>query len=364
MARSTGPTRRSDIIRQRRKKGAQKSRQKSVLPGTKKSSRRRSTRRTGRRFEQTAPPPMMVRGGVQGLPVLRKKRSRAKRRVDVSLGMPGAEMRLPSLPRVQIGWRVVSALIVALLGFLLYTLWNSPKYQVNAAQISGLQRISAHQVQAVLGLSGQPVFTLNQHEMQEKLVKTFPEFESVAVKVSLPNLVKVSVKERVPALIWRKGEQIQMVDVSGIAFPIREDAMELGLPVIEATSLPPLLQIQDDASELDASQLEQRALQAETQSEAQSATQDARQIMSADMVTAVLTMALQAPHGTTLVYDARHGLGWVDQGGWQVYFGDVADMQMKLHVYHALVEKLQQDGSTPRMVSVEYVHAPYFRLQN
>jgi len=360
MARSTDPTRRSEVIRQRRKKSSQK----SVLPGIKKGSRRRTTRRTGRRFEQTAPPPMMVRSGVQGLPLSRKKRSRAKRRVDVSLGMPGAEMRLPSLPRVKIGWRLVSAMIVALLGFLLYNLWNSPKYQVNVAQVSGLQRISAHEVQAVLGLSGQPVFTLNQHAMQEKLAKTFPEFEAVSVKVSLPNLVKVSVKERVPALIWRKGDQIQMVDISGIAFPIREDAMQLRLPVVEASSPPPLLQIQDDPSELDASQLDQRTVQADAQSEEQGTAQDVRQLMSAEMVTAILTMALQAPTGTTLVYDARHGLGWMDQGGWQVYFGDVENMQMKLHVYYALIEKLQQDGSTPRMVSVEYVHAPYFRLQN
>ncbi|MEJ2706469.1 MAG: FtsQ-type POTRA domain-containing protein [Anaerolineales bacterium] len=358
MARNT--TRRSDDIRQRRKKSPQK----SVLTGIKKDSRRRSTRRTGRRFEQTAPPPMMVRGAIPGLPMTRKKRSRAKRRVDVSLGMPGVEMRLPSLPRVRIGWRLVSAVIVALLGFLLYNLWNSPKYQVNAAQIKGLQRISAHEVQAVLGLSGQPVFTLNQHELQDKLTKAFPEFESVSVQVSLPNLVNVSVQERVPVLIWRKGDQIQMVDADGIAFPIREDAMELGLPVVEASSLPPLLQLQDSQAELDASQLEYSAVQNGAQGTAQSAAQEARQFMSAEMVTAVVTMALQAPVGTTLVYDASHGLGWIDQGGWHVYFGDVADMQMKMHVYHALIEKLQQDGSTPRMVSVEYVHAPYFRLEN
>jgi hypothetical protein len=62
------------------------------------------------------------------------------------------------------------------------------------------------------------------------------------------------------------------------------------------------------------------------------------------------------------VYDPLRGFGWQDERGWQAYFGQVTDMEMKLKVYNALVSKLEQKGERPALISVEYVHTPYYRL--
>ena len=70
------------------------------------------------------------------------------------------------------------------------------------------------------------------------------------------------------------------------------------------------------------------------------------------------------PADTVLVYDSEHGLGWNDPNGWEVFFGDEdQEMDMKLLVYQALVEHLQSEGIQPAMISVEYVHAPYYRME-
>ena len=70
------------------------------------------------------------------------------------------------------------------------------------------------------------------------------------------------------------------------------------------------------------------------------------------------------PAETVLVYDSAHGLGWNDPNGWDVFFGvEDQDMDMKLLVYQALVDRLKSEGITPALISVEYLHAPYYRME-
>ena len=86
--------------------------------------------------------------------------------------------------------------------------------------------------------------------------------------------------------------------------------------------------------------------------------------LSPDLVNAILELGSKMPADTLLVYDSEHGLGWNDPGGWDVFFGsEDEDMPMKLAVYQALVDKLQNEGIQPAMISVEYVHAPYYRTE-
>jgi hypothetical protein len=35
---------------------------------------------------------------------------------------------------------------------------------------------------------------------------------------------------------------------------------------------------------------------------------------------------------------------------------------LKITVYNTIVEKVEYDGIQPEVISVEYVHAPYYRL--
>jgi hypothetical protein len=87
------------------------------------------------------------------------------------------------------------------------------------------------------------------------------------------------------------------------------------------------------------------------------------QFMPVEMVSAILSMNAQVPAGTSLSYDPQRGLGWQDAQGWEVYFGDTRNMDMKLRLYRAILEKLDKDDIMPALISVEHVHLPYYRLE-
>src|SRR5512146_851186 len=68
----------------------------------------------GRRYQKTSysPPPVLIRRDLSSLTAQEPRSGKHRKRVDVSLGTPGAEMRLPSIPAIHFGWRLLSALAV------------------------------------------------------------------------------------------------------------------------------------------------------------------------------------------------------------------------------------------------------------
>jgi cell division protein FtsQ len=312
-----------------------------------------------RKASAPALPPILVRGGLAIDPHQGIKRSKpARRRYDVALSTTGAEVRLPSLPRLNLGWRLVSGLLVGLLIFALYTVWNSPMYQVQAAEVDGLRRLTSSEVNAVLGVAGQPVFTVQPVELRRKLKDAFPELMSVSVDVKMPAAVLVTVEERQPVLAWKHGDQVMWVDALGVAFPPRGDGAGGPSVLVEAESQPPsgdsAFVLQDEAEAI---------VEAAAQVEAAS-TGAATRFLPPQLVSGILVMSLHAPQETTLRYSQARGLGWHDSRGWEVFFGANTDnLQMKLIVYEAIVNQFSKEGIQPAMVSVEYVHAPYYRLE-
>ncbi len=302
-----------------------------------------------------------------------------RRRYDVSLNSQGAEMRLPALPQVRIGWRLASFLMVGLLAFVLYTYWNSPMYTVETVQVQGLRRLTSGAVNTVLDVSGQQVFTLDTANMQQALLVAFPEFEHAAVHIELPNSVVVTVTERIPVLVWHQGGRTLLVDAEGMSFPLREGTVTGDYPVVEATGSPPMpTPLASEASDPSALAVVDPPLAVDTLGlqglpaslsvyvaavEAAAIHGTATPLLAPEMVEAVLTMAARAPENAILIYDPRQGLGWEDARGWEVVLGDGNDVEVKLLVYRAILDHLKEAGLRPSLISVAYVHAPYFRIK-
>jgi cell division protein FtsQ len=282
----------------------------------------------------------MVRGAsMAGPPAVKSKRGNVRRRIDVSLNVPGAEVRLPALPVIQVGWRLVSFMLAVILAGALYFAWTSPLLRVEKAEVSGLQSLSQTTVNAVLDVGDQPIFALDPDKMKTKLVETFPELISAEVMVKLPNTVAVKVVERTPILIWRQDGKSLLVDADGYAFPLLDSASSQPKLIVEAASPPPA-----EMAPLDI-------------------TLEPVRFMPVEMVSGILSMSGVVPADTPILYDEAHGLGWVDKRGWEVYFGDTRDIDMKLKMYTAIVKKLKAEKIEPALISVEYVHAPYYRLE-
>ncbi len=342
----------------------------------------RSTRRSAPRSAATQPP-VLMRGAsaprlTAGLTASRPARNvastsrrsapRSRKLYNLTLNGQGAEMRLPALPRPRMSWRAASLLLLAFLGAALYALWTLPNFQVEAAQVSGLKRLTGGLVNKELGLTGKPIFTLDADQIQQELLTAFPEFSAAQVSVDLPNTVLITVTERVPALIWQQDGRDRLVDADGMTFPARQDLPPGALPSVQALGDPPLVagrprstaavQPADDPTLEAIKQVLPETLRRRLPDENQ-----ASPLLTPEMVQAILAMSEMAPTGAQIVYDKLHGFGWQDRRGWMVYFGDFADMEMKLQVYRAVLDTLKSSGVRPELISLEYVYAPFYRVK-
>lgn len=289
-----------------------------------------------------------------------------RRRIDIPLGERGAEIRLPSIPVVHLSKRWLWLLVAICLAGGIYFIWYAPFFTVDRAQVSGLRQIKTADVNAVLDVSGKPIFMVRPYKLEQALQAAFPEFNSITVSVKLPNSVNVLVSERKPVLTWRQGESIQLIDQDGYAFPLRLGSSTVITPVVDAAGGPPApgLTVKDISAWIARSAAENGQGQdglAENLIAAQEESSAELPLMKPEMVSAILTMGTFLSNDAPLIYDPDHGLGWVDERGWEVYLGDAEDMEMKLHVYDAIVQKLLDEEIQPELISVEHVHSPYFR---
>jgi len=307
-----------------------------------------------------AAPPVMVRGGMGGMAFgrvasskLHKQRS-PKRRIDVPLNITGAELRLPSLPFLHLGWRAVSLLMVLMMTASLFLIWKAPVFQVNSVEAKGLQRLTVGDLNAVMGTFGKSVFTINPDVLDKTLHQAFPELSKISVRINLPASVKVVVTEREPIIAWVQDDIETWVDAEGISFPPRGNPAT-ALVRVEGHGTPP--SIAAAASPSDLQSLPEGVTSAATPN-------NPTLRLSPELVSAILSLGAKMPADTLLAYDSEHGLGWNDPNGWEVFFGaEDQDMEMKLTVYQALVDRLQSEGIQPALISVEYVHAPYYRME-
>jgi len=307
-----------------------------------------------------AVPPVMVRGGMGGMAFGRTASSRLhkqkvpKRRFDIPLKIQGAEVRLPSVPLIHIGWRAVSLLMVLMMTASLFLIWKSPVFQVKAVEAKGLKRLTMGDLNTVMGTLGASVFTINPQGLEKNLQLAFPELEKISVRVNLPASVKVALVERVPVIAWNQSGSEVWVDAQGVAFPPRGNP-EKALVRVEGHGTPPGFALTPPT--IDLQNLPTGLTSATT-------TTIPKISLSPDLVTAILALGAKMPADTLLVYDSEHGLGWNDPNGWEVFFGmEDQDMEMKLSVYQAMVDRLQSEGIQPALISVEYVHAPYYRME-
>jgi cell division protein FtsQ len=290
-----------------------------------------------------------------------KRSGNTRRRFDVALNTQGAEMRLPSLPQVRVGWRVVSVALAAFLAVVLYQLWTLPIYQVDAAEVVGLKRLTSSHINSALNLEGQRIFTLDPLSLEQELIDSFAEFSSVSVEIGLPQTVMISVTERIPVLIWRQEGRSNLVDADGMTFPLRENSAVGNYPVVEAAGNPQILTVDEPSESAQESSLTDALLG--KLSFGVSMPSKAKPLLTPEMASAILVMARQIPDGATMIYHTDHGLGWKDRRGFEVFVGDAQNMEMKMVVYKAILQQLKASETRPAMISVEFVHAPYYQVE-
>jgi cell division protein FtsQ len=279
---------------------------------------------------------LVSRTGTKGSASSRMTRNPRRKAHDFAFSIGRTAVRAPALSLPNLGPRWISAGLTLLLGLLLYTMGTANTFKVTAAEVSGNQRLDTAEVNAMLGMVGQPIFKAIPSQIEKNLRAAFPDLAGVHVTVAFPNRINVALVERTPILIWSQDGKTTWIDTNGVAFMPRGDVQ--GLIQIASSGTPPQLPV--DPQKPISDQL----------------------FIEPAMVKAILALYPQVPSGSPMIYDPKYGIGWQDPRGWSVYFGrNTQDTEMKKKIYQAILDTFSLQGIQPTLVSVAYLDAPFYK---
>jgi hypothetical protein len=300
--------------------------------------------------------PVTTRRRIPGIPTIKKTiQGKSKKRYYFSLQTLGAEIRLPAIPTIKVGWRLLSSLVVLAMAAGLMMMWNNPSFQVYSVKLNGAKRLTSEEITTALAITGMRAVEIIPQQMVDDLKAAFPELSAVKVQVAFPAKLAISITERIPVIAWQRDDKVQWIDQQGFAFPPRGDSSNIVL--VQAQGDPPQpLAAADEAVAT--------AIATTTTAAAAKMIKPTGSFLDPGMVSTIIALGPQVPENTPVVYDPQYGLGWNDPEGWQVFFGsDTSDIQIKLTQYRAIVEQIKQQGLHPQLISVEFPYAPFYRLE-
>jgi hypothetical protein len=280
--------------------------------------------------------------------------NRQRRQVYLPTGTPGSELRLPTLPRLSFSWRWLSFALSLVMVVLLYMMLNSATFEVNTVNLTGGIRVPSDEVKAILNVTGDSIIRVKPAQVEEQILATFPDIKSAKVEVALPDTLNVVIEERIPAILWLENEQeLFWIDQEGFTFSVRGDA---NLPIrVNANTPPPYALGYVDPKLVEAANA--------TADEPEKPTNTVPPI-DPTFVQAIQKLNGIKPTDTPMLFDAENGLGWTDPHGWQVYFGTrTEDIDMKLIEYSHIVDAILDKNLQPVLISMEFLHAPFYRLE-
>lgn len=287
------------------------------------------------------------------------RRKEAARVYDISLASTGAEARLPAVSLPHPTWRILSLLLVFMFGYLFYYVWTLPQFNVSdtSVVVNGLDRVNEQDLLALSDILDKPVFMINTTDLENFLLEQAP-LESAKVTVEPSGLVTIDVVERVPVIVWQqKDGVVWWVDKNGVRF--RALGGSEGLIHVEADDAPPAPPAppQENDGETQDATLDAAAVP--------TTEDDNGQLMEPQLVAGIMAIPAYLPEGATLIYDKEYGIGWKDPAhNWVVYFGkELNQMPLRLHVYQSIVDYLSDKNNQPVMISVEFIYAPYYRME-
>ncbi len=306
----------------------------------------RATQEVQRVSKQATKPMVKVTSRTPTVPITSVPKER-ERRYNIALGSPDFHLNkpkinlpkfsMPRLPRFHANWRLGALILSLVFVTVLVLAFQLPYFYVPSAQVFGNMRIPAEELNGIMGVAGQNVFTLQPDELERRLRLNYPEITSAQVDVYLPNVVYVTIAERQPVLLWQQGSEYTWVDGTGVAFRPRGDGA--GLIVVNAVDAPPAgINTSNDPY-------------------------SPPPFIQKELVDAATALAPLVPAGSTLTYSNADGFTFADPRGWTAAFGTSAhDMPLKIRVYQALVDSLTQRGKTPVFISVVHPDGPFYRM--
>jgi hypothetical protein len=253
----------------------------------------------------------------------------------------------------------------ACMGFMVY----APEFQVTSVEVKGLNRLEPERIQPILDLANRPVIMIDADAVKEHVSKVLPELKDIRINVGYPASIAISMGERKPALAWENNGQTNWIDTDGILIPVQGDGGEL-LTILSDVP-PPVVDINAKKEYFKAHaaagvQFTPQAKPAETTaSPVEETTFPGMQQVEPSVLSTAIQLSTMMPVGAQLMYSNKYGFGWNDQlQNLNVYIGrDLSNLDVKMNEYSAIMLTLQKDDIKPGLISLEHVHAPFYRLE-
>lgn len=264
--------------------------------------------------------------------------------------------------RIHIGWRFFSAVLTLAFSACLLVGWQSGDFRVTTIEIKGSERISPEEVQASFNIQQDLIFEVVPDEISRNINRAFPEFKEVRVVAVFPNRLTIILKERKPILTWKSNDGSIWVDEEGIIIPARGNVGSL--LTIESPTLPFFSYSRsEDETEPEMDKFQEKRNYWKLPKYSMTWFEYHRNI-EPGLFNAILHLNQFIPTETVFLFDAHRGLGWNDAHGWKIFVGlDVEKINEKMLAYERIVSELTSRGIRPSLVSVEYLHAPYYRME-
>ncbi|NLN69217.1 MAG: FtsQ-type POTRA domain-containing protein [Chloroflexi bacterium] len=276
--------------------------------------------------------------------------TRKKHATYVPIKKKVAEFQLPALPRLQLGWRLFSGAVFLFALTVVISFSSLGTFRISTINLKGAQRLSPEVVLAQLDLVDKSIITIEPDVVKDKVEASLPGIKNAQVSIKLPAKVTIQVEEREPIILWEQEGSSQWIDAEGVLFPVfgEEDVPQRVVAVGDPPSAPTVPHQEIDVEMGEISPLMENVIPRTTP----------------EFVAAVLSITKFMPEGSQLQYDSQFGLGWQDPNGWLVYFGqETANIDTKLIEYQEILTVLNQQNITPALISLEFIHAPYYRME-
>jgi hypothetical protein len=253
---------------------------------------------------------------------------RAYRVHSIPLSDRGVEVQMPAIS-LSMSPRAAAGVLAVIAGFALLFLLTTRLFRAGVPQIIGANYLSVESVADASAVDGANLFLLSSDGLGSALQRHMPGVKRAELSIGFGSDVTITIEERAPILLWEQGGSTYWVDAEGVIFPAARPLD--GLVKVKVPDHGPTL------------------------------TLDGQPNIPPEVVASALELTVALPAGSSIVYDAQHGLGMQDANGWPVYFGDFGNISAKLMVYNGLVDGLRARGIRPLLVNVSNIRQPFYK---
>lgn len=234
----------------------------------------------------------------------------------------------------KINTRLISGILSLILGISAAAFTFVPYFRVQTPAVTGSTQINIEEITYYTGLRNLPIYMVDPEMIRDSLLKRYPEIRDIHVTLVLPSSVDIVMEQRNPVIEWDFGGSTFWIDEDGTV--MKESSSQSKMVYVLANSFPGAKSRTD---------------------------RNVPASFSRKALNSILHFGSVLPEGKTLFYSYDNGFGWDTNAGYRLWLGiNDNGLDEKLAMAESLKKYFAEEEIEPDMLSLEFMHAPYYRF--